>query len=109
MNLSGWLTVIATSVVVSLAAAFVARLVTRERGPYAIFSKVRGAAFRLLRLGKVGRELHELVLCPYCLSVWLCLIGALLAQNAYAALVAPMLAWVWIEASGTPAIPDDSE
>lgn len=109
MSITGWLTIIAASVVVSLVSAFVARLTTKERGPYALFSRWRRLTLRLLGLGRFGREAHELLSCPYCLSVWLCFIGAIVAQSISVALVAPMFSWVWLEASGTPALPDDSE
>jgi hypothetical protein len=109
MNLTGWLTTIAASVVVSLVAAFVARLMTKERGPYALFSRWRNLTLRLLDLGRFGREVHELFACPYCLSVWFCIAGAFITLTPLVALVAPMLAWVWLEASGTPALPDDTE
>ena len=109
MSITGWLTIIAASVVVSLASAFIARLMTRERGPYALFVRWRKLVDGFLGLGSFGREVHELFSCPYCLSVWLCLIGAIVAQSAPVALVAPMFAWVWLEVSGTPSYPDNTE
>jgi len=105
--LTGLLELFVASIVTSLAAAMVARLVTTERGPFAVFVRLRMARDRLLDLGYVGRELHELFSCPYCLSVWLCFIGSLIVGNLWVSLTSPVLAWTWIEISGTGE-PDNS-
>lgn len=57
---------------VAAIAATLARMVTWERGPFAIFADTR----RLLNMtvigrGVIGTEIKLVLTCPYCLSVWL--------------------------------------
>jgi len=108
-DLQSFLIVIAKSIVVSLAVSFIARLTTRERGPFRILALWRELIDRLLNLGRLGRELHELLSCPFCLSVWLSAIGALIVWNLWVFPCSVMLAWIWLEVSMTPSMPDDKE
>lgn len=103
------LVLVAKSLVVSLIAATLVRLMTRERGPYAIFSLYRGLTEKLLKLGRIGREMHEVLTCPICLSVWFSMAGALITLAPLVSLTAPILIWILLEASGMPRFPDDSK
>lgn len=103
------LVLVAKALVVSLISATLIRLMTRERGPYALFAKYRSLALKLLQIGRVGRELHEALTCPICLTVWASLLGALVTLTPLVFLVSPILTWIFLEASGMPQLPDDSE
>lgn len=100
---------VANVLVASFAVATLARLVTRERGPYALFAKWRRLTIKLIGYGRWGREVYEVLSCPVCLSVWLSLIGAIFSRDIMVFLGSPILAWIWIAASMTPELPNDAE
>lgn len=100
---------VANVFVASLVVATLARLATRERGPYALFAKWRRLTIKLVNYGRWGREAYEALSCPICLSVWLSILAAIVAGDVVVILASPMLAWIWLAGSGTPELPDDSE
>ena len=61
-----------------------ASLLSSERGPYAIFEKIRewcGVRYTIVNGTEVAdshREIGKLILCPWCSSVWLGAIASLL-------------------------------
>lgn len=56
---------------VAAIAATLARLITWERGPFAIFADTR-RLFHMTALGRgwLGTEVKAVMTCPYCMSVW---------------------------------------
>lgn len=64
----------ATILVVAAIASVAARLLTHERGPFAVFADIRRVV-NMTKIGEgwLGQEVKAAWGCPYCMSVWWCM------------------------------------
>jgi hypothetical protein len=71
-------------VILGLAVWRIASLLSAERGPYAMFEKIRewcGVRYTVVEgveRAESDREIGKLILCPWCSSVWLGAIASIL-------------------------------
>lgn len=75
-----------TLLIAALATYRVARALTRERGPFEVFT-------RLQNIGEPGGWLHDGLNCPLCVGFWVSLVVGLLVYAGLAWLLTPLAVW----------------
>lgn len=83
---------LATLLIIGLAVWRVAYMVTKESGAFGVFYRFRAVLERRYKKADTHGTLYELFSCPYCLSVWLAVIGWLAWQHPAGQVVLQALA-----------------